>query len=349
MHKEKIVVNVNKRFLVRKKRVTIKLLLLTNSVLGLTLLFVTVMQLTEFEDGGFAVGLSCSHLLGDITCATTFINSWAQTTFYGKMVASYFHPLPPRKPGNMKPNHIPYISLINHYKSTIEKSKSIPIVETKYTTLSLAFSDHAVRACIAKAQIMDRPKKIGPSSFEALAGLFWVCISKVKGLTNGLVDMSVCLDMRTVLGVDKRFFGNCMVYNNVQAKGNGFSEAANAVAQVVAKMDSEGITDLIEWLQRKDDEALPLMNGCDLVCASLGPTNPYLSMFGDGVRPIRASYYVEPVLGLGQVLIIPGPPGEGPLSRVVMVTLPHDEVIKLCEDDLLLRFSPTILMGLSRN
>ncbi|PON57940.1 Transferase [Parasponia andersonii] len=314
-------------------------------------------QLTEFEDGGFAIGLSCLHLLADLTSATVFINSWAQTAFYGKMLASYFHPLPPRKPSNKKAHHdIPYsyTPLINHYKSTTERSKSIPVVDTKYTTVSLAFADRMVRACLDEAQIIDKTKKmgLGPSPFEALAGLFWVCISKAKGMTNGLLNMSVCLDMRNVLNLDKRFFGNCMVYNQVHSgnlQGNDLSEAAKAIGEVVAKMDNEGVMDLIEWLQENDHRDLPLMNGCDLVCASLGAVDPYLAVFGDGIRPIHASYYVEPVLGLGQVLILPGPPGEGPLSRVVMVTLPEDEIVKLCEDGLLLRFLPTILMGLNKS
>lgn len=310
------------------------------------------MQLTEFEGGGFAVGLSCTHLLADLTCATMFINSWAQTTFYGKTLGSYFHPLPPRKPSNKKAHYVPYTTLIDHYKSTIERSKSISIVDTKYTTVSLSFADHMVRACLDQAQIIDEANNMGPSPFEALAGLFWVCISKVKGITNGLLNMSVCLDMRNVLNLDKRFFGNCMVYNQVHQgnfKENNLSEAAKAIKDVVAKMDNEGIMDLIEWLQGDENRDLPLMNGCDLVCASLGAVDPYLAVFGDGVRPIRVSCYVEPVLGLGQVLILPGLPGEGPLSRVVMVTLPEDDLVKLCEDELLLRYSPTILMGLNKN
>ncbi|KAL5539499.1 hypothetical protein UlMin_043231 [Ulmus minor] len=309
-------------------------------------------QLTEFEDGGFAVGLSCIHLMADATCATMFINTWATTTFYGNMLASYFHPLPPRRPGNKNPNHVPYTSLINHYKSTIENTISIPLQDSKHTTISLLFSDQMVRACIELAQNSTKAHNKSPSLFEALAGLFWVCVSRVKRKGGGLVNMSVCLDMRKLLGVDKRFFGNCMVYNNVQTRGlceNNLSQAAAAISDVVAKMDNEGIMDLIEWLQHDHNGSIPVMNGCDLVCTSLEVVDPYLALFGDGVGPIRVSCYVEPVLGLGQVLILPGPPGEGQLSRVVMVTLPVDEAVKLCEDDLLLSFSPTILMGVNKN
>ncbi|KAM6547822.1 hypothetical protein CsatB_019498 [Cannabis sativa] len=311
-------------------------------------------QITEFEEGGFAIGLSCIHLLADLTCATMFIKSWAQTTFYGKMLASYFHPLPTRNLTTKKIHHVPYTPLINHYNSTIETTKSIAIIDTKYTTVSFSFSDQNVRACIKSAQMINNSSQTSPSPFEAIAGLFWVCISKVKGITNGLVNMSLCLDMRRVLNVDKRFFGNCMVYNQVNnpkdvVLENELLKATNAIRDVVMKMDNEGIMDLIEWLQHNENKDVPLMNGCDLVCANLDVANPYLAVFGDMVEPIRVSYYVEPVIGLGQVLILPGPPKEGPLSRVVMVTLPEDELKKLRENDLLLSFSPSVLMGLNKS
>ncbi|TKY58173.1 Rosmarinate synthase [Spatholobus suberectus] len=211
--------------------------------------------------------------------------------------------------------------------------------EARYTTISLGFSDHMVQACMSMAQ----PN--GPvTPFEALASLFWVSLSKVKGLRSGLVDMSLCLDMRKVLGLDYGFFGNCMVYNKVHVEGNKFPEAVVAISNVVAKMDGDGIMDLIEWLENNEINSPTMMNGHDLVCASLEGVDPYLAMFQDWFKPIHVSYYVEPVLGEGQVLILPGPPGEGPLSRVAMVTLREEEAIKLCEDDVISQFSPTILM-----
>lgn len=280
-----------------------------------------------------------------------FIKAWADTTIARRMLSPpYIHPLPPRRPINKKTNHKLCTSLINHYKFAIEKTKSTTFRDEKHTTITLSFTDHMVRTCMAMVHTKGEAETPSTSPFEALAGLFWVCVSKVKGVRNGLVNMSICLDVRRVLGLDKGFFGNCMIYNKVQTEifqeNYSLSQAARAVGEAVAKTDSEGIMDLIEWLQCNDNRLPPLMNGCDLVCASLEAVDPHLAMFVDGVAPIRVSYYVEPSLGLGQVLILPPQPGEGPLSRVVMVTLPEDEVSRLCEDDLILRFSPTVLAGL---
>lgn len=309
------------------------------------------MQLTEFEEGGLAIGLSCSHLLADPNCATMFIKAWADTTLVGTMhTPPFFHSLPPRKFVNKKPKHKPYATLINHYKSTMERS--IPGTSiAKHATVTLAFSDPMVRACMTMALTPGAPN---PSPFQAIAGLFWVCLSKVKGMNEELIDMSLCLDTREELGLDKGFFGSCMVYNKVHAEysldQNKVAVAARAIGEVVSKMDNEGIMDLIEWLELDDhNKTLPLINGYDLICANLENLDSYWIGFEEGFKPSRVSYYVEPVFGHGQILVLPPPPGDSPLSRMVMVTLSEDEAIKLCQDNLILHFSPTVLMGTNKS
>ncbi|CAL0308266.1 unnamed protein product [Lupinus luteus] len=303
-------------------------------------------QVTEFEEGGLAIGLSCTHLLADFTSVTNFIKAWADILLIGKMIdPPMFHPLPYIRSGNKNSNQQHSMELINYYKSLIEK----PISAKKdiYTTVSLCFSDQMVQTCISMAQTTSLSSSI-VTPFEALAGLFWVSLSNIKGLRNGLADMSICVDVRKVLGLDHGFFGSCMIYNKVNAEGivgeNKIPEAAKAIGDAVAKVDNEGIMDLIEWFENNDINSSALMNDHDMICASLEGVNPYLAEFQEGFKPIHVSHYIESVLGEGQVLILPAPSGEGPLSRVVMVTLGEEDAIKLCEDNLISQFSPTILM-----
>ncbi|KAB5513949.1 hypothetical protein DKX38_027855 [Salix brachista] len=310
-------------------------------------------QITEFEEGGVAIGLSCFHLLADPTCASMFVKAWADMTLTGKMLNNppLSHQLPPRRPGRKNPSHDqPSMELINCYKSIADKTNLVS-TDTKHATIALAFSDPMVRACMANGQAMAASDQSSPSPFEALAGLFWVCISKLKGAGDDLIDMSVCSDMRNVLNLDNGFFGNCMVYNRVNSKNlkeHKLPDVAKAIGEVMSEMDSDGIIDLIEWLEHNDvHQSPPTMNGCDLICASLEAVDPYLAVFEEDLIPVRVSCYVEPVVGVGHVLVLPSPPGEGPFSRVVMVTLPEDEAVRLCEDDLILSFSPTILMGVN--
>ncbi|XVE98552.1 hypothetical protein REPUB_Repub03eG0115700 [Reevesia pubescens] len=310
-------------------------------------------QVTEFEKGGVAIGLSCTHLLADPICATIFFKAWADTTLSGIMLTPpFFHSLPiPKSNHSMNPSQESYTDLINYYKSSIERPKP-SITNQKHATITLSFTDPMVRDCINMAQAIGAAGKSCSPAFEALSSLFWVCISKVKGMKGRLLNMSLCLDMRNVLGLDQGFFGNCMVYNKVHLESVGenmLPEASKAIGEVLKKMNAEGIKDLINWLQCNDNQNFPLMNGDDLICANLEGMNPYLATFKDRIEPVRVSYYVEPVIGPGQALIFRSPPGEGPLSRVVMATLPDDEAAKLCEDDLIRRFCPTVLMGTNKN
>ncbi|CAM8967431.1 unnamed protein product [Rhodiola kirilowii] len=305
-------------------------------------------QITEFEEGGVAIGLSCTHLLADPTTTAMFIKAWADTALTGKMACPpFFHRLPPRRPGNKKIGHKPCTHLINHYKS----SKNLSPLTTsgeEIATVSLQFTNEMVHAVMETARGSEVEVGVGLSPFDALSGLFWACISRVRGLKDELMDMSICVDVRKVLGLDKGYFGNCYVYNKVvhSEKGVGFELATKAISQAVSNMDNEGVMDLVEWLEHNDNKYHPSLDGSNLICVNLeGLEDSKRAVFDDGCGPVRVSYYLEPFFGEGHVLVMPSTGWDyGPMSRIVMVTLPKDMVVRLCEDDQLMRFRPTIMM-----
>ncbi|GMH12440.1 hypothetical protein Nepgr_014281 [Nepenthes gracilis] len=304
-------------------------------------------QLTIFEEGGLAVGLSCSHLLSDPISASTFIRAWAEIALNGNiLLPPFFHPLPPRRLPINRAQEKPNTHFINGYKSIIEGLN--PVQAHNVKTLTLLFTDQIAQSCMGLAQ-PNTNMGPSPSPFQALAGLFWVCISRVRGERNGLMGLSICEDARKLIGLDKGFFGNCMVYNKVDGAGvepNSISQAATAVGEAMVRMNYEGIMGLIEWLESSNGQSPPpSMDGDDLICINLEDSDLYSAPFDECLEPLHVSCYVEPVVGRGKVLVLPSPLGEGPMGRVVMVTLPEDEVVKLCEDDLIKRiFSPIILM-----
>ncbi|KAF8035908.1 hypothetical protein BT93_C1818 [Corymbia citriodora subsp. variegata] len=312
-------------------------------------------QMTEFEGGGFAIGLSCIHLLADPICATMFIKAWADMTLNAQLTAPpLFRPLPKRQPSHRNnPDHSD--PLINHYKSSINTSSPTP--STKFATLSLAFTEPIIRSCIAMAQPTDMPDGPGPSPFEALAGLLWSCISKVKGKREGLVSMCLGLDVRKLLGLEREFFGNCMVYSNSLHAGdseadNSLPGAAKAIGEIMAKLDKNGVMDLIEWLELNDNSGsknAKFLNYSELLFVNLEGVEFHTACFENTHAPIQISCYFEPPCEQGQVMILPSTLEDGPMSRVVMVTLPEDELAKFLEDDLVVSLSPTILMGAIKN
>ncbi|KAI4376924.1 hypothetical protein MLD38_014628 [Melastoma candidum] len=143
--------------------------------------------------------------------------------------------------------------------------------------------------------------------YEALAGLFWACLGRVKGTKQDLVGMTLGHDVRKILGLDKGFFGNCVVYNNAQLEITdggeiGVGKAARAIKDAMSQFDRLNVLELIDWV----------------------------------------SYYIEPACKMGQIVILPS--HEGVMSRVMM-TASEDDLGWLCRDDLVQQLGPTILMG----
>ncbi|XP_073135826.1 protein ECERIFERUM 26-like [Henckelia pumila] len=309
-------------------------------------------QITEFETGGLAIGLSCTHLLSDPKCATMLIKAWADTTLGGKIISPpSFRPLPSRKQEGDTPNHQPYFQMINHYKSVFGKPYAVS--DIKQTTFTLEFKHEMVKRLIEMAGALPNGHKqeLTPTPFEVLSALFWTSISKAKGIKGSLIDMSVSLDTRRKLHLDEGFFGNCTVYNMVKGDGlneNEVSKAAAAIKEVVSEMNKDRVMDLIEFLEQENIENPPWMTGYHLICANLENADPYSAIFEGNSSPVRVSYYLEPAVGPGQVLIYPSPGGDADFGRVVMVTLGEHEAENVLNDALIQQFSPTLLMSFSK-
>ncbi|XP_021767799.1 protein ECERIFERUM 26-like [Chenopodium quinoa] len=306
-------------------------------------------MVTEFEEGGMAIGLSCSHLLADPFSATLLVKAWADRVLRGNIfIPPFFHPLPKIKLGLQKAHNQPNEHLINHYKSLIEGPSPSKAHHSK--TVALLFTDHMVQACMDLTDLNGLNNGSDPSPFAVLVGLLWVCISRVKGETNGLVDMSMGLDVRKVLELDQGYFGNCMIYTKVNGDDIGGDDqqlATQVIGEAIRKVNKEGIIDLIEWLDHYNNfSPISSLDKGSLVFLNLETVDPYSAVFVEGYEPFKISYYNESaILNKGKVLVLPSHPSEGKLSRLAIVTLPHNEAIELCEDKLLASFSPKIIMG----
>ncbi|CAN8326997.1 unnamed protein product [Cochlearia groenlandica] len=300
-------------------------------------------QVTEFEKGGLAIGLSCSHLLADPICAMMFMRAWSDFTLSRNMMAPpLFHSLPPRR---FTDHTLSNNQLLSHYiKSCTLTTTSSNVTEDSMVTMTLLFPDPMVRA---------GDNEPGVSSFEILAGLFWVCVSRAKGKKNEFMDMSLCLDARKLLHLDQGYFGNCMVYHKVnytkpfKTKDRSIllSNVVQEIHDVTKRLDYDMVMDLIEWLGNNNN---PISTCSDLVCTNLeNMTNSRPMMFEKDLILSHVSCYVEGLVagGGGQVIVLPAPASEGPMSRVVMVRLPQKEMVKVIEDELLLSFSPIVLMN----
>ncbi|KAK4393233.1 hypothetical protein Sango_1794100 [Sesamum angolense] len=150
-----------------------------------------------------------------------------------------------------------------------------------------------VKSCIAMARATNA-HNCQPSltPFEALPALH---ISKVKGMKSALVDMSLCVDVNKVLCLEKGFFGNCMVYNRVLGDGiqeNELSKAGGVIKEAFTKTNADS-------------------------CSAI---------FEENSSPHRVSYYIQPAVGAGRIIILPSPGGDG---RAVEWSQSHFQKLKM--------------------
>lgn len=136
--------------------------------------------------------------------------------------------------------------------------------------------------------------------------------------------------------------------------GCDLGHVVEAVYSHVASINEEEIGSAIDWLESRKGEGEKYgpafrMYGPELTCVSLDhmivPDGPlmYDAAFGEGAEPVHVSYHVGNVEGEGLIMVMPS--SEEGLARVVMVTLPENELGELCEDNAILGLKPTMLLS----
>lgn len=314
-----------------------------------------VMQISEFECGGVAIGLSCAHMYADATCATLLVKAWGDAHRRACIAnPPFFHPPGLRARG-------PNLNLSTASASFLH-SKSSALPPTPAPSMSSAtfrFSDAAVRSCLAELQ----PACPDATPFDALASLFW-WRSQLDAATagSGGSSLTVCVDFRKMMHapLPHGYFGNSLHFSRAAADlCGGWGAAAAALRAHMAGLAEEELWSAVEWLESRRDPATGAfapafqMYGPELTCASLDHLFSYGAAFGKdaaveggGGRPAHVAYHVGGVEGQGLILILPGPPEEGgTMGRTVMVTLPHDQTDRMRRDEVILKLGATLLFS----
>ncbi|KAM0008532.1 putative transferase [Helianthus debilis subsp. tardiflorus] len=319
-------------------------------------------QISEFEGGGLAIGISFPHLLADPTSAVLFHKSWTDAE---RGDPTGHHPpiltLPPlhnRPPPTTTENTSTTIKYLQ------KNSKLSPISSTKMATFSFKFSNTMIKQGLSK--ITDKCANATP--FDYLTALFWLQIIKLKTLMadSDTHSISLCVDARKLLDVPipMKFFGNALTFsqlsvqNEVLKGDNGLAEAVRLLHDHVNGIKKDDVVSMIDWLE-SSPEAIDgvhpkgvQMYGQELTCVSLehlmDPKGEfeslvYESKFGNNEKPVHVSYHVGKAEGAGLILVAPSP--EGGLSRTVTVTMPAEEVVKLCEDPVIMGMEPTMIVS----
>ncbi|RVW38079.1 Protein ECERIFERUM 26-like [Vitis vinifera] len=260
-------------------------------------------QINEFEGGGIAIGLSCTHLHADPTCATLLLKSWSEAHRREAIAhPPFFHSSALRG----RPVLNTMTKSANYYAA---KSKAKP-PSVKMAATTFRFSDSSIKQCLE--EVHESCPDATP--FDLLAALFWTSLAPMKEeIDNGRLG-----------------------------------HVTGLVHEHVSSINEEECQSVIDWLESQKGEGgkfgAPFrMYGPELTCVSMehmAIPRGYAGMFKDA-KPVHIACHVGNVEGEGLIMVLPSP--EEGLARTVMVTLPEEQMAKLCKDQAILRLEPTVV------
>lgn len=319
-------------------------------------------QINEFEGGGIAIGLSCSHMHADASSATLLFKSW--TDLHRCQATS--HP-PFLNPAALCGRCSPPITATTSTNYMAAKSKAKPPSLGKMTTATFKFSHSIIRKYLS--QIHNGSPNANP--FDLLAALFWIRLAILKDnppTQDNSRSLSICTDIRKLLSapLPSGYFGNALHFSLLSLDAgeldiSRLGHVADLVHEHVAGVGEEEFWSVINWFesQRGEDGKLApafRMYGPELTCVNMeemmvprgaqsGSCGSFMynAMFEEDAKPVHVAYHVGNVGGEGLILIMPSP--EEGLGRTVMVTLPEEQMAFLRKDDAILRMEPTMLVS----
>ncbi|CAN1285484.1 HCT [Linum perenne] len=302
----------------------------------------TFLQISEFEGGCIAIGLSCPHMLADPTSLILFFNSWINIHRNQPILnPPFFHSSTPSAAvpaAQSDPN-----SFNNYYHAS----------ESKMTTSTFSFTSSTVEKWLD--QVRDNSPRATP--FDLLASLFWTRIAEVKATSTTHCQqqrqsLCICLDFRRLLHppLPLGYFGNAMHFSllslneedeEMVSNRGDLGRVVELVRSHVSGIDHDKVLSGIKWLEswkKNGGRPFSMYDSTQLTCVSMehmimenGDSFLYrAAAFEDDERPVHVACHVGNVKGGGLIMVMPS--SECGLARTVLVTLPVDEMAKLCED-----------------
>ncbi|KAF6141187.1 hypothetical protein GIB67_018277 [Kingdonia uniflora] len=301
--------------------------------------------MNDFEGGGLAIGLSCPHMHADPTCATLFLKSWTELYCRAAMAHHpFFHP--PGLSGRANPNT--GTKSAKYYET---KSRAEPTSSVKLSTVTFRFSDTTIKKCLSEIQT----KYPSATPFDMLTALFWSSVTRAKNHSHEKqCSLSIGIDFRKLLHapLPHGFFGNALHFSKLESdvdamEEGGLAYVSGVVHEHLSSLDEEDYWSVIDWFESQKGEggkfAPPfIMYGPELTCVNMEHLSAYNAVLED-MKPIHVSYHVGNIEGEGLIFVLPSP--EEGLGRTVIVTLPSDQTVKLCDDPAILGLDPIFLIS----
>ncbi|RVW95963.1 hypothetical protein CK203_027733 [Vitis vinifera] len=168
-------------------------------------------------------------------------------------------------------------------------------------------------------------------------------------------SLSICIDFRKLMHapLPYGYFGNALHFSLLSRDreeiDNGrLGHVTGLVHEHVSSINEEECQSVIDWLESQKGEGgkfgAPFrMYGLSLL--ALAWTHGYSARVCRHVQgmqsPSTLACHVGNVEGEGLIMVLPS--HEEGLARTVMVTLPEEQMAKLCKDQAILRLEPTVV------
>uniref|UniRef100_A0A6V7QXF9 Protein ECERIFERUM 26-like n=1 Tax=Ananas comosus var. bracteatus TaxID=296719 RepID=A0A6V7QXF9_ANACO len=140
-------------------------------------------QITEFKDKGYGVGVSCTHMHGDPTCVAVFLKAWSDAH---RRATIPDYPPPP---------------LLSLKSANANADTNSPPPSSAFSSATFRFSSASLRRLLS--DLSPQTETPSPSPFAALASLFWLRIasassssSPAKAAAEGEAALTLGVDFR---------------------------------------------------------------------------------------------------------------------------------------------------------
>ncbi|KAI3689156.1 hypothetical protein L2E82_47106 [Cichorium intybus] len=268
------------------------------------------LQLTRFKCGGFSIGISWSHILGDALLASTFMNMWGQV-IKGQPLSQ----IPVVKTSNTKIpiKEKPYFFRGDDGVGNIWCNAK----NTKMVTFTLHISPKHVDQVTSNTNA---------KPFEALSAIIWKSIAKIRAKREPKI-VTLCS-----YGSQK---------NEIKAQRNGHLVSRVVVDFMVSEASVTNLAQLItnktlndsdfieDFVDREHKNLNGTFYGETLTLVNLQRANLY-GFELKGHKPVIVNYMMAGIGDEGVVLVLQGPENCG--GVLVTMTLPSDEVVGLRND-----------------
>ncbi|KAK1395994.1 Hydroxycinnamoyl-Coenzyme A shikimate/quinate hydroxycinnamoyltransferase-like protein [Heracleum sosnowskyi] len=251
-------------------------------------------QFTWFQCGGMSVGLSWSHILGDVFTASAFINTWAQI-LGGQL---------PRQPAENPSSEIYQLPSFPTKSCSLKRVGPVGDYwvapsNCKMRTHSFHITGQQLHHLLIRICGLSPRKNIRP--FEYVSAIIWKSLAKIR---KEVMSESVTICTNNFHGDGNELPRNRQVVSTVAFDASIVDANVVQLAELIAKKQADEREMIEELIDKEDGNLDCIVYGANLTFVDLEDLKMY-EMELKGVKTVYADYTIDGVGDNGVILVLP--------------------------------------------